>query len=187
MINLSVFKHGASYPPRRLLQPIVYSAVKGWKYVRGPSGIEHVFIALATEMLPFMGMTGRRIGPAPSPTVTAVIISMTPTLMVWKEGGEIHTEWGREVLEQRQHPNRDHADWLEPMWSCCRVMLRRTGLTPATIDIMVRKRARAAERRTRWYYAKVIQRAWREARLNPYCRVGYNKINRDYDALFTAK
>lgn len=32
--------------------------------------------------------------------------------------------------------------------------------------------------------AIVIQRAWREARINPYCTIGCNKVNRDYDELF---
>jgi hypothetical protein len=30
--------------------------------------------------------------------------------------------------------------------------------------------------------ATTIQRAWQEARLNPYCQLGRNKINRDYDS-----
>lgn len=32
--------------------------------------------------------------------------------------------------------------------------------------------------------AKTIQNKWQEARLNPYCRLGYNTINRQYDDYF---
>lgn len=32
--------------------------------------------------------------------------------------------------------------------------------------------------------AKTIQKRWQEARLNPYCRLGFNTINRQYDEYF---
>jgi hypothetical protein len=63
------------------------------------------------------------------------------------------------------------------------IVLRKTGLLPNKIEVMRGKRARGIERRTRWFYAKIIQRHWREARLNPYTQIGRNRINREYNEL----
>tara|TARA_R110002110_G_scaffold216630_2_gene430622 strand:- start:663 stop:953 length:291 start_codon:yes stop_codon:yes gene_type:complete len=32
--------------------------------------------------------------------------------------------------------------------------------------------------------AFLIQNRWRNARVNPYCKIGWNKVNRDYDSIF---
>ena len=42
------------------------------------------------------------------------------------------------------------------------------------------------EKRIRGYLASYrIQQIWNRALSDPYCRIGYNKVNRDYDKLFT--
>lgn len=160
------------------------------------------------QMYPFMGMYNRRIGPAPNPFIyemyTLAFHANTPIAfqmaLFFGPMREYRIEdvldpahscgargmWGgqTEIIKNViiREKNLGHTQWIAPIYRA-NIYLRSTGLLPDKIEVIRAKKARGAERRTRWFYAKVIQRHWRASRMNPYTKVGRNKISRDYEAL----
>lgn len=175
---------------------------KHWegKYIRRRNDMYGCRCIDTEKMLPFMGMTNRRIGPSPAPEIEARVTTYrhTPEYK-WvspfhnadayqrlKDVGDVtYASDGTCIelvgIQLVKMLNPEYRLWDVPLYSG-QIMLKQTGLLPDKIEVMRDKRARGAERRTRWFYAKVIQRHWREARLNPYTEIGRNRLIREYNA-----
>lgn len=139
-----------------------------------------VYIAYAKDMYPFLGMEmPKKIGPAPSPFTYHTQMELVTRKDV---DGELIESLG---FRTYQLQNPEYSNWNASL-DYKSIRLKNTGITSKSIENNRRRRIKGFEISTRIHYAKVIQRHWREARLNPYTKIGRDRLNREYDALMLA-